>query len=148
MLFELAGFSKRAQLRYVCQLSSEWKSSRSVNFTSNCFLCFWGRFLCSLGLVWFFEKRSIQNWDRRLSFHHVIAEVLCPVQNAISAWSAEMSRWREWLCNQLLTKTCPNWTTLVGGWTTHLKNMLVTMDHFPKYGWKFKKYLSCHHLEK
>ncbi len=27
---------------------------------------------------------------------------------------------------------------LVGGWTTHLKNMLVKLDHFPKWGWKKK----------
>ena len=30
--------------------------------------------------------------------------------------------------------------------STHLKNMLVKLDHFPKYiGMKIKKYLSCHH---
>ncbi len=36
---------------------------------------------------------------------------------------------------------------LVGGFSpTHLKNMLVKLDHFPKpSGWKFQKYLSCHH---
>ena len=35
---------------------------------------------------------------------------------------------------------------LVGGWTTHLKNMLVKLDHFSKFsGWKFQKSLSCHH---
>ena len=35
---------------------------------------------------------------------------------------------------------------LVGGWTTHLKNMLVKLDHFSKFsGCKFQKSLSCHH---
>ena len=29
---------------------------------------------------------------------------------------------------------------------THLKNMLVKLDHFPKDRDKHKRYLSCHHL--
>ena len=30
---------------------------------------------------------------------------------------------------------------------THLKNMLVKLDHLPRVsGWKFQKYVSCHHL--
>ncbi len=29
-------------------------------------------------------------------------------------------------------------TSLVGGWTTHLKNMLVKLDHFPKIGMNIK----------
>ena len=34
---------------------------------------------------------------------------------------------------------------LVGGRTTHLKNMLVKLEIFPQTsGWKFPKYLSCH----
>ena len=28
-----------------------------------------------------------------------------------------------------------------------LNNMLVKLDHFPRWGWKFQKCLSCHHLE-
>ncbi len=48
------------------------------------------------------------------------------------------------------------WTTIDHRWSpqgfpnelvvepTHLKNMLVKLDHFPKYGWK-EKTLSCHH---
>ena len=36
---------------------------------------------------------------------------------------------------------------LVGGWTTHLKNMLVKMVIFPNFRGENKKYLSCHHLE-
>ena len=38
---------------------------------------------------------------------------------------------------------------LVGGWTnpsTHLKNMLVKLDHFPKDRSEKKRCLSCHHL--
>ena len=36
---------------------------------------------------------------------------------------------------------------LVGGFdSTHLRNMLVKMDHFPKVRGENKKYLSCHHL--
>ena len=31
--------------------------------------------------------------------------------------------------------------------STHLKNMLVKMDHFPRDQGVNKKYLSCHHLE-
>jgi len=30
---------------------------------------------------------------------------------------------------------------------THLKNMLVKLDHFPKVRGENKKRLSCHHLE-
>ena len=33
---------------------------------------------------------------------------------------------------------------LVGGWTIHLKNMLVKLDHFPKKGWT--KNIWNHHL--
>ena len=29
---------------------------------------------------------------------------------------------------------------------THLKNMIVKLDHFPKVRKEFQKYLSCHHL--
>ena len=29
---------------------------------------------------------------------------------------------------------------------THLKNMLVKLDHFPKFRDENKQYLSCHHL--
>ena len=40
------------------------------------------------------------------------------------------------------------WPSLVGGWTTHLKNMLVKMgSSFPNRGENSKKYLSCHHLD-
>ena len=36
---------------------------------------------------------------------------------------------------------------LIGGWTTPLKNMLVKFGSFPQFsGWKFRNYLSCHHL--
>ena len=38
-----------------------------------------------------------------------------------------------------------NGDLLVGGWTTHSKNMLVKLEIFPQTsGWKFPKYLSCH----
>ena len=38
-------------------------------------------------------------------------------------------------------------TKLVGGWTTHLNNMLVKLDHFPKNQGK-KKHVWNHHPEK
>ena len=31
--------------------------------------------------------------------------------------------------------------------STSFKNMLVKLDHFPKYQGEHKKYLSCHHLD-
>ena len=39
-------------------------------------------------------------------------------------------------------------TDLVGGWvSTHLKNMIVKLDHLPKgSGWNLKRCSSCHHL--
>ena len=40
----------------------------------------------------------------------------------------------------------PEVLTLVGGWTTHLKNMIVKLDHFPKNRRENEQYLSCHHL--
>ena len=38
-------------------------------------------------------------------------------------------------------------TFVVGGWTTHLKNMLVKLDHeTPKIGVEISKNLKNHHL--
>ena len=31
-------------------------------------------------------------------------------------------------------------------WSTHLKNMIVKLDHSPRDRDENKKYLSCHHL--
>ena len=48
-----------------------------------------------------------------------------------------------------LYRWCFFWSSgLVGGWTTHLKNMRKSKwVHLPQFsGWKFQKYLSCHHL--
>ena len=33
------------------------------------------------------------------------------------------------------------------GWTTHLKNMLIELDHFPNFRTEHKKYVWNHHLE-
>ena len=35
---------------------------------------------------------------------------------------------------------------LVGGWATHLKNMIFKFDHFSIFGMKINTSLSCHHL--
>ena len=43
----------------------------------------------------------------------------------------------------------PGWHYLVGGFNLLEKYYIVKLDHLPQFsGWKFPKYLSCHHLVK
>ena len=56
----------------------------------------------------------------------------------------ERKRWYNETARKRLLKPYPS--ELVGGWTTHLKNMLVKLEIFPEVrGGNSKKYLSCHH---
>ena len=52
-----------------------------------------------------------------------------------------------WISCQLLLFHGIPLQRIVGGWTNPLENMLVKLASFPQTsGWKFQKYLSCHHL--
>ncbi len=78
-----------------------------------------------LSPIWMPRKKTYPN-----VFHDEISSTLRIVTLG-GGNSSSSKKWRKTFPQTFGAKNIQN-TKLGGGWTTHLKNMLVKLDHFPK----------------
>ena len=121
------------------------------------------RFLVGISLfLWSLQQiANLVRWSQWISGHlilrrkkHTFMEhvILIFSSHSKRRWTLDTNpcqleiRWAFWeTARPFDRKKVPNF--LVGGWTNpFLKNMLVKLDHFPKFRGENQKCLSCHHL--